>query len=135
MRRSGEQNSKTPWSSDEICVCTHAMLLNAIKLNQVDMSQQALLILDEVHEASSPKSPYGLLLPYIMKCPASQRPRVLGLSASPSSSNAVDIRQSITSLCDKLLAVPYTPLIDDSNETVKSINCEYVGIYPNLLSN
>lgn len=128
-RRSGEQMSKTPWSSNEICVCTPAMLLNAIKLNEVDMSQQSLLIMDEVHEATSPLSIYGLLLPHIVKCPASQRPRVLGLSASPSCSNTADIRQSISSLCDKLLAVPYTPLIDDSNETVKSINCEYVGIH------
>lgn len=129
MRRSGEQNSKGPWSPNEICVCTPAMLLNAIKLNEVDMSQQSLLIMDEVHEATSPLSSYGLLLPYIIKCPASQRPRVLGLSASPSSSNVVDIRQSISSLCDRIFAVPYTPLIDDSNETAKSINCEYVGIY------
>lgn len=132
MRRSGEQNNKTPWSSDEICVCTPAMLLNAIKLNQVDMSQQSLLILDEVHEANSPNSPYGLLLPYIVKCPASQRPRVLGLSASPSSSNVTDIRDSISSLCDRLLAIPYTPLIDDNTEIVKSVNCEYVGIYKSI---
>ncbi|KAG4079136.1 hypothetical protein HA402_001107 [Bradysia odoriphaga] len=128
MRRCGEQNNRTPWTSDEICVCTPAMLLNGIKMQMVDMSQQSLLVLDEVHEANSPLSPYGLLLPYLLKCPASQRPRVLGLSASPSSSNAINIRQSISSLCDKLMAVPYTPLVDDG-EFVKSVNCEFVGIY------
>lgn len=127
MRRSGEQNSKTPWTPNEICVCTPAMLLNAIKFKFVDMSQQALIIMDEVHEANSALSPYGQLLPCILKCTASQRPRVIGLSASPSSSKTSDIRESISSLCDKLLAVPYTPY-DYQNETAKSVNCEYVGI-------
>ncbi|KAJ6638404.1 Endoribonuclease Dicer like 2a, partial [Pseudolycoriella hygida] len=63
VRRSGKQGDRITWTSNEICVCTPAILLNAIKLNEVDMSQQSLLVLDEVHEASSPLSPYGLLLP------------------------------------------------------------------------
>lgn len=129
MRRCGEQNNRTPWTPNEICVCTPAMLLNGIKMKMVDMSQQSLLILDEVHEANSSLSPYGLLLPYILKCPAAQRPRILGLSASPCSSNALNIHQSISSLCERLMAVPYTPLIDDISEIVKTINCEFVGIY------
>lgn len=101
-------------------------------MGQVDMSQQSLLVLDEVHEANSPLSTYGLLLPYLLKCAASQRPRVLGLSASPTASNTSDMRHSISQLCDKLLALPYTPLVDDNSESVKKVNCEFVGIYKSL---
>lgn len=103
------------------------MLLNALKLKQIAMSQLSLLIFDEVHETNSSNSPYGLLLPYLSQCPASQRPRVLGLTASPCS-NSSDMRESISSLCNKLGAVPYTPLLDDSIEKPNSITCTYVSI-------
>lgn len=106
------------------------MLLNAIKLKQVDMSQLSLLVLDEVHDASSPNSVYGLLLPYILKCPLSQRPRVLGLTASPSNSNSKDMRQTIKELCNKIGALPYTPLVDDEKNTdvANDVACRYVSI-------
>lgn len=99
-------------------------------MKEVDMSQLSLLIFDEVHEANSPLSPYGQLLPYLTKCPALQRPRVLGLTASPLSSNSTlaDARQSISSSCSKLGAIPYTPLVVDSDEKPKVITCRYVAI-------
>lgn len=130
IRRSGNDNEfkRITWSSQEICVCTPAIFLNAIKLKQIAMSQLSLLIFDEVHEANSSNSPYGLLLPYLSQCPASKRPRVLGLTASPCS-NSSDMRQSISSLCDKLLAVPYTPLHENSIERPNRITCNYISIH------
>lgn len=108
-RRSGE-HKESSWLPEEICVCTHAMLLNAIKMKDIDMSQLSLVVLDEAHEANSALSQYGLLLPHIAKCAPHQRPRVLAMTASPTGSNSTDMRQAITSLCEKLLSLPYTPL-------------------------
>lgn len=130
-RRSGEHERVGLWSASEICVCTHAMLLNAIKMKRIDMSQLSLVVLDEVHEANSANSQYGLLLPFILKCPASQRPRVLGLTASPSGTNSTDMRQDITTLCNKVNALPYTPLVGDDKNTDKAndVTCNYIPIH------
>lgn len=131
QRRSSEHCKDKPWSERDIVVCTHAMLLNAIKMKQIDMSQLSLLVLDEVHEANSPNSIYGLLLPYISKCPPTQRPRVLALTASPSGTNTTDMRDSISTLCKKLGALPFTPLVDDSKNTeqANSVTCNYIAIH------
>lgn len=129
-RRSGEHKEST-WQSQEICVCTHAILLNAIKMKDVDMSQLSLIVLDEAHEANSAQSPYGLLLPYIAKCAPQQRPRILAMTASPAGNNSTDMRQTITSLCDKLLSLPYTPLLEEADENddeAQNTNCIYVPI-------
>lgn len=129
-RRSGE-HKESSWLPQEICVCTHAMLLNAIKMKEIDMSQLSLVVLDEAHEANSALSQYGLLLPYIAKCAPHQRPRVLAMTASPTGSNSTDMRQAITSLCEKLLALPYTPLLDDeeNGDEVQNTNCIYIPIH------
>lgn len=107
------------------------MLLNAIKLKQTDMSQLSVLVLDEVHDANSPNSVYGQLLPYILKCPLSQRPRVLGLTASPSAANSNDMRSSIKELCNKIGALPYSPLVDDDKNTdeANDVACRYISIF------
>lgn len=49
-RRSGEHES-VPLDPQFICVCTPAMLVQAINFNEILMSQICLLVLDEVHEA------------------------------------------------------------------------------------
>lgn len=107
------------------------MLVNAIKMKKVDMSQMSLLVLDEAHEANSPNSIYGLLLPFILKCSPIHRPRVLALTASPSGTNTVDVRDCISTLCKKLGALPYTPLVDDEKnvDRANSVTCKYISIY------
>ena len=131
IRRSSDHNKEQSWLERDIVVCTHAMLVNAIKMKQIDISQLSLLILDEVHEANSPSSIYGLLLPYIKKCSPSQRPRVLALTASPSGANSTDMRQTISLLCDKLGALPFTPLVDDekNTDTANNVSCHYISIH------
>ena len=75
--------------------CMHSSNARQCYQNETNRHIAAfLLILDEVHEANSPSSIYGLLLPYIKKCSPSQRPRVLALTASPSGANSL--------ICDKL---------------------------------
>lgn len=131
QRRSGEHNSNAPWSSQEICVCTPAMLLQGFKMKQIDVSQISLLVFDEVHEANSPKSIYGLIMPFIAKCQALHRPRVLALTASPSGTNTTNIRECIYDLCNKLNALPFSPLVDDekNSETPNGVNCEYIEVF------
>lgn len=130
MRRSSEHNSRVPWTSKEVAVCTPAMLNHGFKMKQIDMSQIALLVFDEVHEANSPNSEYGLILPLIAKCHEPHRPRILALTASPSGVNTKSIRESILGLCDKLDALPFSPLVDDEKNThqVKDVDCEYIDI-------
>lgn len=132
IRRSSEHvnGDKIQWTAGDICTCTSAMLLNAIKLKQVDMSQFSLLILDEVHEAGSENSTYGKLLPYILKCLPTHRPRVVGLTASPSSSCSKDLRSNILTLCNRMGAKPYTPPEEPEKyeECPNNINCSYISI-------
>lgn len=114
---------------NEITVCTPAILNNAVKLKLTSIAQMSLLVFDEVHEANSPLSEYGRLLPLISQCCAPYRPRVLGMTASPASKNSLDMRQDVSSLCNNLLAVPLSPLVDGDNDTeAKSVQCSYVEI-------
>jgi ERCC4-related helicase len=130
QRRSGEHNNNAPWSANEICVCTPAMLNQGIKKKQIDMSQISLLVFDEVHEANSSLSEYGLVLPYIAKCHAPHRPRVLALTASPSGANTKNIRECILELCSKMNALPFSPLVGDEKNTdeANGVSCEYIEI-------
>lgn len=130
QRRSGEHKADASWSASDISVCTAGMLNNAVKMKKIDVSQLSLLIFDEVHEANSQHSDYGLLLPLITKCAATQRPRVLGLTASPSGAET-DLQQAIVSLCSRLDAVPFSPILDDDKNTDKEndIKCDYVEIH------
>jgi hypothetical protein len=131
MRRSSEHNSNAPFKSNEICVCTPAMLNQAIKLKQIDMSQICLLVFDEVHEANSEKSQYGLILPYIEKCFSPHRPRILSLTASPAGVNTRSIRDCILNLCNKLDSMPFSPLVDDEKNinSENGVSCEYIEIH------
>lgn len=130
-RRSGEHKKEKPWDGKDVCVCTYAILVNAIRMKEISASQLSLVVLDEVHDANSPKSAYGQLLPLISMCQQSQRPRVLGLSASPSGVNSINIREHIESLCTKLISVPFSPLVNDDQNTAEANNvtCEYITIY------
>lgn len=131
-RLSGEHKKEKRWEGTDICVCTYALLVNAIRMKQIDASQLSLVVLDEVHDANSPNSTYGQLLPLITKCQKSQRPRILGLSASPSGVNSTNMRESISSLCTKLCATPFSPLVDDDLSSIeaKQVTCDhYIPIH------
>lgn len=106
------------------------MLNQAIKLKEIDMSQIGLIVFDEVHEANSAASEYGCVLPFITKCHGPHRPRILALTASPSGANSKNIRESIRELCDKLEALPFSPLVDDNKNTdeANGVTCDYIEI-------
>lgn len=48
QRRSGEHDGTTQWSSDFVCVCTPAMIVQAIEFGEVLVSQTCLMLFDEV---------------------------------------------------------------------------------------
>lgn len=129
-RRSGEHDS-VPWNSEFICVCTPAMLVQAIEFNEILMSQICLLVLDEAHEANNSNSNYGKVVLKLDSASAVQRPRVLALTASPSGTNKLNISEIVESLCGKLSALPYSPdcLSDELGQEVK---CKYVEIQVTL---
>lgn len=129
QRRSGDHKELKQWSPSDIVVCTPAILNNAIKMKLLDLSQLSLLVLDEVHEGNAPNSQYGFVLSYIDKCSPAQRPRVLGLTASPLNS-APDMRESILHLCGKLIAKPFMPLLDDDKNTdqANDTSCNFISI-------
>lgn len=124
-RRSGEHET-TPWSSEFICVCTPAMLVQAIEFNEILMSQICLLVLDEAHEANNSNSNYGKVVSKLSSATSVQRPRVLGLTASPSGTNKEHITEIVEALCIKLSALPYSPDRHSSDELGQEVNCKYI---------
>lgn len=123
-RRSGEHES-IPWNPEFICVCTPAMLVQAIEFNEILMSQISLLVLDEAHEANNLKSNYGKVVSKLNSATSVQRPRVLGLTASPSGTNKTDIMDNVESLCTKISALPYSP-DRHSDELGQEVKCKYI---------
>lgn len=91
------------------------------------------MVLDEVHEANNKLSEYGLILPFIAKCPDLQRPRILALTASPSGTNS-EMRETISNLCSKLDAMPYSPLLDDDENTdeANDVLTKYVEVQKSM---
>ncbi|CRL04360.1 CLUMA_CG017453, isoform A [Clunio marinus] len=129
-KRRSSQHPTVLWKYDDICFCTPAMFVNAVRTKQIDMNQLSVLVLDEAHEGHKSNSDYGNVVSYIIKCPLSERPRILGLTASPSGLSTTDIHPTISSLCTKLTALPFSPLIDDekNKEDAQKVESCYVAI-------
>lgn len=123
-RRCSEHDS-VPWNPQFICVSTPAMLVQAINFNEILMSQICLLVLDEVHEAINSNSMYGKIVSELNSATALQRPRVLGLTASPTGTNKTNIMETVECLCNKLSALPYTP-DRHSDELGQEVKCKYI---------
>lgn len=87
------------------------------------------MVLDEVHEANKALSPYGMILPYVLKCAVPQRPRILALTASPSDASS-NMRETIASLSTKLNSLPFSPILDDDKNTdeANDISTKYVEV-------
>lgn len=128
QRRSGEHKADGPWSPNEICVCTPAILNQSVKLKQIAISQLSLMVLDEVHEGNSELSEYGRVISFIEKCSPSQRPRILALTASPSGVSTDNILECINSMCSKLGAKPFCPLLNDDMNTdeANDVTTQYI---------
>lgn len=131
QQRSGEHGDHVPWKSDEIAVCTPAMLLQAFEFGEILMSQLCLLVLDEAHEAINSNSNYGKLANKLKECLPHQRPRILALTASPSGTNNLDVNTTVESLCKKLFAKPFIPP-RYKDEFKQKINCNFIEIKKNI---
>lgn len=128
LRLSGEHKEEpAPWRSEFVCVCTPAMIVQAIDFKELLVSQISLIIFDEVHEAINENSNYGKIVSKLSSATSVQRPRILGLTASPSGTNKTNITEIVQKLCSLLYALPYAP--DNYNDDIgKDVKRNYVEI-------
>ncbi|KAL6052236.1 Dicer-like protein 1 [Balamuthia mandrillaris] len=72
-----------PFKRPRILVCTAALFANRLELEAEHLQQYCLMVFDECHHTTK-SHPYNLLMQqWYHKEPEAQRPRVLGLTASP----------------------------------------------------
>ncbi|KAJ6787743.1 hypothetical protein PWT90_04002 [Aphanocladium album] len=80
-----------------IVVCTAQILLDCLSHGFISMSQINLLIFDEVHHAKK-EHPYAAIMKRYYPRSSSLRPRILGLTASPVDTQAIDMDYAVQRL-------------------------------------
>ncbi|CAG8495896.1 2311_t:CDS:2 [Paraglomus brasilianum] len=67
----------------EVAVMTAQIFLNILRHGFISMSQVNLIVFDECHHTSK-RHPYNLIMmEFYDRCPADQRPKIFGMTASP----------------------------------------------------
>ncbi|KAJ3187001.1 Dicer-like protein 1 [Gaertneriomyces sp. JEL0708] len=99
--------------SSQVIVSTPQVLVDALNRAYIKMKDIALIVLDEAHHATK-DSPYAILMrEHYHQVPVADRPRILGLTASPV--NANNSGQISVSLLERTLdAKAVTILMDDT---------------------
>ncbi|KAF4997885.1 hypothetical protein FGRMN_3524 [Fusarium graminum] len=91
----GIEKNKTYWdtqfSENMVIVCTAQILLDCLNNGFINMSQINLLVLDEAHHAKK-EHPYARIMRLHYYGYTGERPRILGMTASPVDSRTVDVR-------------------------------------------
>ncbi|KAM0263988.1 hypothetical protein ACHAPA_008477 [Fusarium lateritium] len=79
------------FSENMVIVCTAHILLDCLNNGFITMSQINLLVFDEAHHAKK-EHPYARIMRLHYYCHKGERPRVLGMTASPVDSHTTDVR-------------------------------------------
>ncbi|KAH6969437.1 hypothetical protein DER45DRAFT_515726 [Fusarium avenaceum] len=81
----------TQFSENMVIVCTAQILLDCLNNGFITMSQINLLVFDEAHHAKK-EHPYARIMRLHYYCHKGERPRILGMTASPVDSHTIDVR-------------------------------------------
>ncbi|KAM0346655.1 hypothetical protein ACHAPU_005367 [Fusarium lateritium] len=81
----------TQFSENMVVVCTAQILLDCLNNGFINMSQINLLVLDEAHHAKK-EHPYARIMKEHYYGYKGERPRILGMTASPVDSRTIDVR-------------------------------------------
>jgi ERCC4-related helicase len=98
----------------DIFVMTAGYLLNLLGNNTLHMEDCCCLIIDEIHHASSGGHAFNKIVEkYCKNLDVAMKPRIIGLTASPSSASASmdDMRKTIISLCQLIEGTISMPLV------------------------
>jgi endoribonuclease Dicer len=104
----------TQFSENMVIVCTAQIFLDCLNNGFITMSQINLLVFDEAHHAKK-EHPYARIMRLHYYCHKGERPRILGMTASPVDSHTTDVRVTaleleraldceITTVSDEVLA-------------------------------
>jgi ERCC4-related helicase len=116
-------------NTNHVIVATPQKFVNSLKKGTVTLSQIDLMVFDECHNTSG-GNPYCEIMKFYL-CPSKQqntkdRPMIIGLTATVSSKDAVEkketVEKNLVSLCSKLACTTISTVCDPNN--IEEINRE-----------
>eukprot|EP00742_Colponemidia_sp_Colp-10_P004254 GILJ01004539.1.p1 GENE.GILJ01004539.1~~GILJ01004539.1.p1 ORF type:complete len:615 (+),score=61.82 GILJ01004539.1:97-1941(+) len=100
-------------------ICTPASFLNLLHASAIFFSDISLLIVDEAHHTGK-QHPYAVIMRRYGECAEENRPRVLGLTASPGCTNA-EIKARCRQLFANVASVVEDRVLSDELSAVVSV--------------
>ena len=105
----------------DVMVCTVQLLINMLVIGQIRIDDVSLVIIDEVHHAVK-NHPYVIFIETFLSSRAgNDRPRLLGLTASPAAGNPIQMKLQLRDLSRLCGAQLYTPCIY-RNDLASAVN-------------
>lgn len=114
----------------DVLVATVQLLINMILIGQLRIEDVSLVIIDEVHHAVK-NHPYVVFLETFLNVKTGDdRPRVLGLTASPASGNPIQMKLQLAELSKLCRAQLITPCIyrDDLSAVVNRAETHFIQV-------
>lgn len=137
---SGSGKNKEFWdeqfNSKMVIVCTAQILLDCLNSGYIRINQINLLIFDEAHHTKK-NHPYARIIKhhYLRERTAEDRPRILGMTASPVDAQTRDVRATASEL-ESLLCSEIATVSDEVLEEnfTRRLQIETVETYPQLIN-
>jgi ERCC4-related helicase len=105
----------------DVMVCTVQLLINMLVIGQIRIDDVSLIIIDEIHHAVK-NHPYVIFIEtFLSSRIGNDRPRLLGLTASPASGNPIQMKLQLRDLSRLCGAQLYTPCIY-RNDLASAVN-------------
>ena len=114
----------------DVMVCTVQLLINMLIIGQIRIDDVSLVIIDEVHHAVR-NHPYVVFIEtFLSKKRGNERPRLLGLTASPAAGSPIQMKLQLRELGRLCGAQLYTPCIyrNDLAAVVNRPNTKYIPV-------
>lgn len=114
----------------DVLVCTVQLLINMLVIGQIRITDVSLVIIDEIHHAVR-NHPYVVFIEtFLSQITGADRPRLLGLTASPAAGNPIQMKLQLKDLSRLCAAQLYTPCIyrNDLESTVNRPNTHFIPV-------
>lgn len=114
----------------DVMVCTVQLLINMLVIGQIRIDDVSLVIVDEVHHAVR-NHPYVIFIEtFLSTRRGDDRPRFLGLTASPAAGNPIQMKLQLRDLSRLCGAQLYTPCIyrNDLAGAVNRPNTRFIPV-------
>ena len=114
----------------DVMVCTVQLLINMLIIGQIRVDDVSLVIIDEIHHAVR-NHPYVVFIEtFLSKRSGNERPRLLGLTASPAAGAPIQMKLQLRELSRLCAAQLYTPCIyrSDLASAVNRPSTKYIPV-------